>query len=106
MSIAVSATLHAVAALLILASLSLIGFAAMPAALGPRRAALSIPASLATGTLAFGWTAWLAGTFIGTAAIVPLFVIGTVASLVRCRAWARDVVRCAARIAQLARANL
>src|SRR5579884_4238519 len=98
MGIAAGATLHAGAALVILAALSLIGFAAMPPALRPKRAALSIPASLATGTLAFGWTAWLAGTFIGTIAIVPLFVVASLASLVRMRAWARDVRRCAARV--------
>src|SRR5579872_748221 len=106
MGIAVAATLHAGAALVILAALSLIGFAAMPAAVRPRRAALSIPASLAAGTLAFGWTAWLAGTFIGTRAIVPLFVAAAIASLPRLGAWARDLGRFAVRVGQLARASL
>src|SRR5581483_193628 len=106
MGIAVAATLHAGAALVILAALSLMGFAAMPPAIRPRRAALSIPASLAAGTLAFGWTAWLAGTFIGTRAVLPLFIAGAIASLPRLPAWLRHLGRFARRVAQLARANL
>jgi hypothetical protein len=106
MGIVVSAALHGGAALILLAALSLIGFAAMPSRLRPRRAVLTIPASLAVGSLAVGWTSFLAGTFIGTAAILPLFAAGVLASLIRARAWARDVRRCLARLVALARANL
>src|SRR5205809_6732947 len=106
MGIVVSAALHGGAALILLAALSLIGFAAMPSRLRPRRAVLTIPASLAVGSLVVGWMTFLAGTFIGTRAIVLLFALGVLASLIRMRAWARDLSRCAVRLAMLARANL
>ena len=105
MSIVAAAALHGVAALVILAALSMVGFAAMPASIRPGRAALAIPASLAAGTLAVGWCSWIAGTFIGTAAIVPLFAIAAIASLVRAREWARNARRCFALIIKLAKAN-
>ena len=106
MGIVAPAALHGGAALILLAALSLIGFAAMPPRLRSRRAVLSIPASLAAGSLVVGWTSFLAGTFIGTRAIIPLFALGVLASLIRGRAWARNVSRCAVRLAMLARANL
>ena len=94
MGIVVSAALHGGAALILLSALSLIGFAAMRALAVGRwqlavedRAIISIPASLAVGSLVVGWTSFLAGTFIGTSAILPLFAAGLLASLIRARAW-------------------
>lgn len=106
MSIVGPAALQGGAALVILAALSLIGFAAMPSRLRPRRAVLAVPASLATGSLAVGWTCYLAGTFIGTWTLLPLFGIATLAALLRVRPWWRDVARCTARVIALAKANL
>src|SRR5258708_2227795 len=108
MDIVVSAALHGGAALIILAALSLIGSFAVgrwPLAV-ERRAVISIPASLAIGSLLVGWTSYLAGTFLGTWAILPLFAILTLGSLLHVRAWAHDVVRCLARLGALTRANL
>ena len=116
MGIVVAAALHGGAALIILAALSLIGYAAMrsladdrwPLRLrsGQALAVISIPASLTIGSLLVGWTGFLIGTFIGTRAMLPLFAAATLLSLTRLRLWARDVARCAARVAALARANL
>src|SRR5256885_2278137 len=113
MGVVAPAALHGGAALILLAALSLIGFAAMRSlAVGrrplavERRAILSIPASLAVGSLIVGWTSYLGGTFIGTSSIVPLFAVGLLASLFCVRAWARDVRRCLARLIALMKANL
>src|SRR5437868_2474338 len=94
MGIVVAAALHGGAAVVVLGALSLIGWLAVGR--GPSTAA-SIPASLAVGSLLFGWTAFLLGTFIGTWTILPLFVVATLLSLVRVRPWARHVARCARR---------
>ena len=85
--VAAAILLHAATALLIVALCSLIGFAAMPPALRPRRVTTALPASLSIGTLLAGWSAWIAGTLIGTAAILPLFGILSAIALLRVRQW-------------------
>src|SRR5207247_4645051 len=80
-----------------MAALSLMGFAATPSRLMPRRAVLSIPPSLAVGSLLVGWTSWMAGTFIGTRAILLLFAAAAPISLMRTRERVRDLARCGAR---------
>src|ERR1051325_6214113 len=97
-----------VVAAAVLAALSLVGYAMMSSlAVGRwQLAVVAVPASLAVGSLFIGWTAFLLGTFIGAWTILPLFVLATLVSLVRVRPWARDLARCARRLAALARANV
>lgn len=100
-----SGVLHAGAAALLLALLSLIGFAALPAGFRTRRAVLAAPASLAVGLLLVGWTSWMAGTFLGTSSILPLFAALVLLSLIRANRWRLSVARCGARLMLLAKAN-
>jgi hypothetical protein len=97
--------LHAAAALFLAIDLSLVGFAAMPARLVPRRARHVLPASLSLGALLFGWSAFLAGTFLGTRTILPLLVMATALALVRARAWGAMTRRALRDVAALAAAN-
>lgn len=96
---------HALAALLIVAALSLIGFATLPASIR-RRSILAFPAALATGSLTVGWSAWIIGTFIGTRAVFVWVALLALAALAVVRPWAIASVRWFRLCALLARANL
>ncbi len=84
--------LHAAAALLLAIDLSLIGFAAMPA-------------RLSAGALVVGWSAFLAGTFIGTRAILPLLALASALALLRARVWWTMARRALRDLGALAAAN-
>lgn len=96
---------HATAALLILAALSLIGFALLPPRLRAR-ARLAFPAALALGSLLVGWSSWLIGTFIGTHVLVGYFVLLMLMSAVRGRAWAISAGRWFTLFGRIARSNV
>jgi hypothetical protein len=113
LGVAAAGLVHAAAALLLAAAVSLFGFAAIPERFlrqrpsrhhpvggpghheqhRPLRARHALPASLSIGALLFGWTAWILGTFIGTWTIEPLFVLGVALALTRVRAWTRMLAR-------------
>lgn len=96
--------MQAAAALLILTAVSMIGFAALPLTIRSR-ATVAIPVSLPVGSLIAGWISFVAGLAVGTAAILPLFVVLTAIALMRARDWAHAIVHFARRIALLAKAN-
>ncbi len=96
---------HAGAALIFAAALSLIGFASIPFAFRPKHARHAIPASLSIGALLVGWTAWLVGTFVSTAVIVPLFLAATAIALLQARTWAAQAWRAATYVRALCAAN-
>src|SRR5438045_8771247 len=106
MGIVVAAALHGGAAVVVLAALSLIGYAAMRSVVRRWSFVVAVPCSLAVGSLLVGWTAFLLGAFIGTWTILPLFALATLLSLVRVRPWAHDMACVARRLAALAKADL
>lgn len=81
------------AAALLLAALSLIGFALLPEAARPRRARLLLPLSLSAGALAVGWCSWVAGSLLGTRAVPVVFLLLAAISIPRARPFARTLGR-------------
>lgn len=55
----------------LLAACAMIGFSLLPTRLRAR-ARLAVPLSLSLGCTAVGWTGWIAGSLVGTAAILPV----------------------------------
>jgi hypothetical protein len=85
----------ALVAAVLLAACTAIGFSLLPASLR-RRARLAVPLALSLGCTAVGWVGWIAGSVIGTVAVVPavLVLLGQSARTWRecaaaCRRWLR-----------------
>ena len=89
---------------MILAALSLIGFALLPRRMR-LRARLALPSALAVGSLAFGWSAWLIGNLVSAHIIVPWFALLALVSLIRAREWARSATAWLAAAGRIARRN-
>jgi len=90
-----------IVALVIIAALSLTGYALTPPAKARRR----VPLSLSVGTLVVGWSMWIAGRLIGTTAAFVVAALLFLFSLRRIRECARDCRRVARELGALVRAS-
>lgn len=94
------------AATVALLALSLAGFAIIPRAIRPRRAAVAILASVSVGALAIGWGGWLTALIIGPRA-VPFIACSAIAcALPAARSWASTLRRALRFAVSLLRSNL
>ncbi len=106
MNAVAAAVPHAAAALVLAVDLTLIGFAAMPARIRPRRSRHALPVALSIGALLVSGLVFLTGTFLGTR-VVPIVVgAATLLALLRARSWWAMVRRAVRQLAALARANV
>lgn len=96
---------RAMAAALFIAALSLIGYAAIPERIRPKRAIACIPASLSAGAALTGWIGWILGALAGTFLIGPVVLLLLALASRKFRTWSSALFRDAGRAGALVRAN-